>query len=379
MENAKKILLIDDSALMRRMLYDILNSDKRFEVAGYASDGLTALELLEHKSFDAVVLDINMPKMDGLQLLRELRRRKIRARVMILSSYTYEGAKTLMDALALGALDFMHKPNALAGWSMDYYREMFLQTLDTVANGAYPDFDDTEESAHVHKAAQTARAGALQSPRAETAQSSRAEAAQIPTGGVVSGTKIVAIASSTGGPKALQSVIPRLPEGLDAPVLLVQHMPKGFTLSLAERLDELSSVRVKEAAEGEELVKGTVYVSMGGKHMKVRKVPGGRHVICYTDEPMREGVKPCANYMYESLMDSGFSSVICVVMTGMGADGTSGIASLKMSKSTYVIAQNQETSTVYGMPKSVVHAGLADTELPLEQIAQEIVRQVGER
>ncbi len=194
---------------------------------------------------------------------------------------------------------------------------------------------------------------------------------------VKAGSKIVAIASSTGGPHALQSVIPRLPRNLNAPILLVQHMPKGFTQSLAERLDELSGLRVKEAADGEELRKGTVYIAKGGVHMKVHRSSAGRYYIRYSDEPIRDGVKPNASYMFESLMDCGFENVVCVVLTGMGSDGTEGIAALRENDNTYVIAQDEETCTVYGMPGSVVKSGLADAVLPLEQIAQEIIHRVG--
>lgn len=192
-----------------------------------------------------------------------------------------------------------------------------------------------------------------------------------------SGTKIVAIASSTGGPKALQSVIPRLPAELDAPVLLVQHMPKGFTASLAERLNDISSIRVKEAAEGDELQSGTVYIAMGGMHMNVVTSPGGKYTIHYTDEPNREGVKPCANYMYESLTASKFDKIVCVVLTGMGADGTVGIRTLKTHKNVHVITQNQATCTVYGMPRSAENAGLSNQVVALDEIAQEIILNVG--
>lgn len=190
------------------------------------------------------------------------------------------------------------------------------------------------------------------------------------------GKKLVAIASSTGGPKALQGLIPKLPANLNAPVLIVQHMPEGFTEALAGRLDSLSGISVTEAVEGETLEKGHVYLSRGGRHMNAVK-QAGRQVIHYTDEPPREGVRPCANYMYESLMDSGYEQIICVVLTGMGADGTEGIRNLKTKKDITVIAQNEETCTVYGMPRSIVLAGLADKEMPLEQIANEIIKNVG--
>ena len=190
------------------------------------------------------------------------------------------------------------------------------------------------------------------------------------------GDKIVAIASSTGGPKALQNLIPKLPANLNAPVLIVQHMPAGFTEALAGRLDSLSEISVKEAAEGDVLLKGHVYLSKGGRHMSIRKM-SGKQMIHYTDEPPREGVRPCANYMYESLKDSIYDEVICVVLTGMGADGTEGISNLKKAKKVTVIVQDEETCIVYGMPRSVSMAGLADKEIPLTQIANEIIKNVG--
>lgn len=190
------------------------------------------------------------------------------------------------------------------------------------------------------------------------------------------GRKVVAIASSTGGPKALQNLIPLLPSNLNAPVLIVQHMPSGFTEALAERLNKLSQLSVKEAQEGDVLVPGGALLARGGRHMNVTK-SGAKHVIHYSDEPPREGVRPCANYMYESLADSGYEEVICVVLTGMGADGTAGIKHLKEKKKVTVFAQSEETCAVYGMPRSVVLSKLTGQGISLEQIAQEIIRNVG--
>lgn len=356
---AKKILLVDDSALMRRVLCDIIDSDERFQVVARATNGLEAFDLLSRNQYDAVVLDVNMPKMNGLQLLEELRKFKIPARVMMASTDTSEGAKITMDALELGALDFIHKPDSAVDCRVETFKEEFLKTLDVVVNSKMPVFESQEK---------------IQESRQTTSRMvdiAKRFSSKTP------GTKVVAIASSTGGPKALQSVIPRLPAELDAPVLLVQHMPKGFTASLAERLNELSAVKVKEAAEGDELERGTVYVAMGGQHMNVRTTPGGQYTIHYSDEPNREGVKPCANYMYESLSESRFDKIVCVVMTGMGADGTEGIRNLETRKNVHVISQDQASCTVYGMPKSVVNAGLSDQVVPLEQIAQEIILNVG--
>lgn len=354
----KKILVVDDSALMRRVICDIIDSDERFEVVDKANNGLMAFDLLSRKTYDAVVLDVNMPKMDGLQLLRELRKYKIPAKVMMASTDTTEGAKTTLDALDYGALDFIHKPNSADDCRVDIFKKRLLGILELVANSNYPTFDTPQKQAEHVAAVEKAVSVVKEKPVKE---------------GI---SKIVALASSTGGPKALQSVIPRLPKDLKAPVLIVQHMPKGFTASLAERLDSLSELKVKEAAEGDVIEAGNVYVARGGMHMQVRK-SGGQYVVCYTDEPAREGVKPCANYMYESLMESDYDEVVCVVMTGMGCDATAGIKNLITKKKSYVIAQNQETSVVYGMPKSIVNEGLSDQVVPLERIAQEIILNVG--
>ncbi len=355
----KKILLVDDSALMRRVMCDIINSDERFEVVDKAANGLEAFDLLSRKTYDAVVLDVNMPKMNGLQLLQELRKFKIAARVMMASTDTREGTKTTLDALELGALDFIHKPDNAIDCRVDTFKQEMLRILDVVANSRLPAFETKQQIFQNRMMVQKV----VDIAKKHTAKST--------------GKKLVAIASSTGGPRALQAVIPKLPEDLNAPVLIVQHMPKGFTASLAERLNGLSEVKVKEAAEGDELESGHVYLAMGGMHMNVKTSGAGKYTIHYSDEPTREGVKPCANYMYESLIDSQFDEIVCVVMTGMGADGTAGIKNLEAKKKVHVIAQDQDTSTVYGMPKSVVNAGLSDQIVPLEEIAQEIILNVG--
>ena len=353
----KKILVVDDSALMRRVLCDIIDSDERCHGEDRAVHGLEALELLSRKSYDAVVLDVNMPQMNGLELLRELQKRKISARVMMASTDTKEGAKTTLDALELGALEFVHKPNNAMDCRTDAFRDRLLRILSVVADSKTP------------LASKTFTLNELKASK-KMVELVGKHASTVP------GNKIVALASSTGGPKALQSVIPRLPKNLKAPMVIVQHMPAGFTASLAERLNSLSEIQVKEATEGETLEEGTVYIAMGGKHLNIQ-TSAGKYSIHYTDQPAREGVRPCANYMYESLMDSRYDQVVCVVLTGMGADGTEGIKHLKEKKKIHVIAQEASTCAVYGMPRSVVSANLADQVVPLDQIAQEIIMNVG--
>jgi two-component system chemotaxis response regulator CheB len=374
----KNILLVDDSALMRRVLCDIIESDKRFRVQDRAVNGLDALGLLSRKTYDAVVLDVNMPQMNGLELLKELQKRKISAKIIMASTDTADGAKVTLDALELGALDFIHKPTS----ALDCRNGTFSQGLLRIL-AAVTDLEEQPPMPAPSGPAATPKQGAGRNMAGRTGAAPAVEkperkAPAPPSGKAVynPGTQIVALASSTGGPKALQSVIPKLPANLKVPVVVVQHMPPGFTASLAERLNSLSEVNVKEAAEGDVLMPGNVYIAMGGKHLNILNM-SGKYSIHYSDEPAREGVKPCANYMYESLMDSRFDRIVCVVMTGMGADGTEGIQHLKEKKKIHVIVQEASTCAVYGMPKSAVNAGLADQVVPLEQIALEITTNVG--
>lgn len=355
----KKILVVDDSALMRRVICDIINSDNRFEVVDKATNGLEAFDLLNRNHYDAVVLDVNMPKMNGLQLLQELQKYKIPAKIMMASTDTSEGAQITLEALELGAMDFIHKPDNAFECRVDDFKQEMLRILNALANSSLPVFETSNQ-------------------RVQNTSKVQKVVAHTDTQTVKTrGKKLVAIASSTGGPKALQAVIPKLPKNLDAPVLIVQHMPKGFTATLAERLNTLSEIEVKEATEGDVLKPGQVYLARGGMHMKVSKSSRNGYVIHYSDEPSREGVKPCANYMYESLTETNFDEIVCVVMTGMGADGMVGIRNLEEKKKVHVIAQNQESCIVYGMPKSVVNAGLSDRVVPLDEIAQEIILNVG--
>ena len=354
----KKILVVDDSALMRRVYYDIIEDDKRFQVENFAKDGVEALQFLRNKKYDAVILDVNMPNMNGIQLLKEMKKEGIVANVIMSSTDTTHGAKVTLDALELGALDFMHKPERSYLCKKEEFHHEFLKKLQVVCEGK-PVMTDTKtpEQAREQKASDKAII--------EYAKKRKA-----------TGKKIIAIASSTGGPKALQSVIPRLPKDIDAPIVMVQHMPVGFTATLADRLNNMSEITVKEAQEGDELINGHAYLSMGGKHLNVIS-KNGKNYIHYSDEPSREGVKPCANYMYESLIDCDYDEAVCVVMTGMGADGTAGIQNLKEKKKIHVITQEKDTCAVYGMPKSVDQAGLSNQKVALDKIAQEVILAVG--
>ena len=352
----RKFLIIDDSALMRRVISDIIKLNSEYEVLDTAVDGVDGLDkLVAHPGYyDLVILDINMPKMNGLEMLEMLQKNHMHEAVVVVSTVAIEGAKETIRALELGALDFVKKPENFYEVKGDGFKSKILKVIEMVTGS---DFNrvpvatmPTHTDVRVH----------------------------VPVKRVKPGTnKIVAIACSTGGPKSLQHVIPYLPENLDAGVVLVQHMPKGFTASLAMRLNSLSKAVVKEAEDGEVIEKGHVYIAPGGMHIIIAQ-SGKNHVIRYSDQPPVDGLRPCANIMFESLSDTDYDDITCVVLTGMGADGTKGIQSLvDKGRRVHVIAQDAESCIVYGMPRAIAEAGLANEIQPLNKISESIIKNVG--
>ena len=359
----KNILVVDDSALMRRVICDIINTDSTFQATDVCRDGLEAYEKLKTTKYDGVVLDINMPRMNGLELLERLQKEKIKATVIMVSTMTTKDAEVTILAMELGAIDFVTKPDNVIEAKGEKFKKRLLEVLGAVLK--------TEQ---IRRTSFTTRS------TTSTATSVSAAPVRVTTRPAVNNVKgrnkIVALACSTGGPKALQSVIPKLPKNLDAPMVLVQHMPAGFTKSMADRLNETSEITVKEAEHGDVLKKGVVYVAPGGKHMEVKKSAEG-HVIALNDMPAIGGLRPCANITYDSLKSCGYDQVVCVVLTGMGADGTNGILSLEKSKPVYVISQDADTCVVYGMPKAIAETGIVNEVVPLDQVASTITKNVG--
>ncbi|MCI5872205.1 MAG: chemotaxis response regulator protein-glutamate methylesterase [Clostridiales bacterium] len=354
----KNILVVDDSALMRRVICDIINSEGTFQAVDVCRDGLEAYEKLKTKKYDGVVLDVNMPRMDGLELLEKLQKEKIKATVIMVSTTTTKDAEVTILAMELGAVDFVTKPTNVIEAKGEEFKKCLLRVLSAVLS--------------TEKYNKESRVSTI--PKTYTGEriTLRKE-----SGTTKTDNKIIALACSTGGPKALQSVIPYLPANLNAPMVLVQHMPAGFTKSMADRLDEVSPIHVKEAEDGDVLQKGTVYIAPGGRHMEVKKCPDGSHKIKLNDMPAIGGLRPCANITYDSLRESGYGEVVCVVLTGMGADGTNGIISLAKAKPLHVIAQDAATSVVYGMPKAIAETGLVDEVVPLTEVAKTIIKNVG--
>lgn len=348
----KNILVVDDSALMRRIMCDIINTVSDYQATDYCRDGLEAYEKLKTKNYDGVVLDINMPRMNGLELLERLRKEHIQANVVVVS--TINSADVTILAIERGAIDFIQKPTNV----IEAKGEEFKSNLISVLNALFDSKAGRKPGRPSGKPRVTG--GNVRERKKTTA-----------------GNKLVALACSTGGPKALQRVIPYLPKNLDAPVVLVQHMPAGFTKSMADRLNELSTVTVTEAVDREPVEKGHVYIAPGGRHMEVVRGTDGVHRISLNDMPPIGGLRPCANVMYESLAKAGYDEIVCVVLTGMGGDGTNGIRTLSQSRQVHVIAEDEASCVVYGMPRTVAEAGLVDEVVSLADVAKTITKNVG--
>lgn len=380
----KKVLVVDDSALMRRVLSDIINKDEEFHTEHSARDGLEALKLMEQNDFDAIVLDIIMPRMNGIDFLKEVNERGYTAKIIIVSTIARKGAGETIEALELGAFDFVTKPGNLREAKSGEFAAKVLSRLYLAMGMEWNNIlsGEIEAPEQILRRMRRSDAGVIQehSERLETTEYKPEKS--FPRSSMVNvnaSGKLVALACSTGGPKALQQVIPKLPENLDAAVVLVQHMPVGFTASLSARLDEMSELRVREAQDGEVLQKGTVYIAKGGSQMRVIEKNRHEFVLSVREEGARNGLKPCADILYESLRESSFEDITCVIMTGMGADGTKGILQLKETNKIYVIAQNAESSTVYGMPKAIAESGAVDEIKDLDLIADAIIKHVGVR
>lgn len=345
---AVRVLVVDDSAFMRRVIADAIASQPDMEVAGVAHNGLDALLKVEQLQPDVVTLDVEMPDMDGLTALRHLMARYPRP-VVMLSSQTQHGAITTLRALSIGAVDFVAKPSGAISLDFSRVREELLQKI---------------------------RGAALARVRAQVASTRcSAEATRVrrPTypGGF---ERLVVIGCSTGGPRALAALVPELPAEVPAAYLIVQHMPAGFTRSLAERLDASSPIAVREAVAGDRLESGTALVAPGDYHLRLS--PSGTVEL---DQAARvHGVRPSVDVALESLSERFGSRTVAVILTGMGQDGTAGAAAVRQAGG-YVLAEDESTCVVWGMPRAVVERGLAHRVAPLDGMAEAIASTVSAR
>lgn len=346
--NQLRVLVVDDSVVVRRILRDVLESDPLLQVAGVAANGRIALSMVEQLSPDIVTLDVEMPEMDGLQVLRELRAKCPRVPVIMFSTVTQRGAAATLDALALGARDYVTKPanvgNVTSG--MERIREELIPKIKALC-GRYETPRWADPVLNVHNSRPPAPASAIE---------------------------IVAIGTSTGGPNALSAVLPQLPADFPVPVVVVQHMPPTFTKFLADRLDASCQLKVAEAGMDQELKPGTIWIAAGDFHISTY-ADGTKRRLRSHQAPAENSCRPAVDVLFRSVAETYKNHALAVVMTGMGQDGLRGAERLFLAGSR-IVAQDEATSVVWGMPGFVVEAGLADRVLPLPEIGIEIARRV---
>ncbi|MBI5534145.1 MAG: chemotaxis response regulator protein-glutamate methylesterase [Deltaproteobacteria bacterium] len=366
-----RVLVVDDSVVYRKLMTELLSGIAGVVVVGAECNGRTALTRIEELAPDLVTLDIEMPGMDGLAVLEELRTRKLEVGVLMVSSHTVRGGELTIRALELGAFDFVTKPQHGALEDNRFSLAVSLQAIVKAFVAGHRIRGMLRKVAprpprSPSPPALTASAPALSlPPAARTPRQSHPPAWKV---------GLVLIGVSTGGPNALGRVIPALEAELDAPVVVVQHMPAVFTRSLAARLDAQSALRVKEAEDGEAIEPGSVYIAPGGRQLRVA-MAAGRRQIRITDDPPEMNCKPSVDYLFRSVSLLPSHGVLGVIMTGMGSDGMLGCRLLKRAGA-QIIAQDEASSVVFGMPRAAIDAGVVDKVCSLDSIAEEITRAV---
>lgn len=376
----KKILLIDDSALMRNIISVIIKQVPDVCVADTAANGLEGVKLLEEGNpYDLILLDIQMPKLDGVGFMEYMNRSEYKIPVLIVSSIAGHSTAETVRALELGAYDFVKKPGGKHGATSEEFRAQLCEKIPCAFRlnqevdyrkkvSTHPGFIRKQERSNVvrenadHSDVHPAEGELMGKKKQKTGMPAEGQ------------RKLVFIASSTGGPKALQSVVPMIPGNIGCPVVVVQHMPEGFTGSLAERLNEMSPCRVEEAEDGVVLKNDIVYMAKGGYQLRLKFTEDMGHRFVLSKEQPRNGLRPCADIFLESLMDSGYDKIFCAVLTGMGSDATKGLLQLKKVKEVYTVGQSQQTCVVYGMPRAAAQAGVVDVVADLTDVADLLVK-----
>jgi two-component system chemotaxis response regulator CheB len=349
-----RVLIVDDAVVVRRMLADALGSDPEIEVAGVAANGRIGLARIPQVNPDLVTLDMEMPELDGVQTVTEIRKLYPRLPVIMFSTLTARGASTTLEALAAGANDYVTKPANVGSvqTAMQRVRDELIPKVKALCGRKHASPEPSPAPSSQLRAGK---------PRPATAGAHRVEA--------------VVIGVSTGGPNALAAVLPHLPGTLPVPLLIVQHMPPMFTRMLAERLASRSNIVVTEAQEGDRLTPGKAWLAPGDYHMTVVR-SGSGPVLRLNQGPPENSCRPAADVLFRSAAEAYRGGTLAVVLTGMGQDGLRGCEVIH-DVGGQVLAQDEASSVVWGMPGFVAKAGLADQVLPLERMAPEIIRLVG--
>jgi two-component system chemotaxis response regulator CheB len=361
------ILVVDDSVFMRKIISDLISENPQYKIVGTAKNGQEAIEQVKLLRPDAVTMDIEMPVMNGLDALQRIMAEQPTP-IIMLSSLTEEGASETIKALEWGAVDFIRKPSGSISLDLYKVKQLLHEKLQMAVRTKLRTIKSIQPTPLSTLIKQPpllqSKVGILKPP----------EVKQCATPGSTHFDHLVAIGTSTGGPRALHQVISNIPAGFPAPILIVQHMPPNFTKSLAQRLNDISQIQVVEATEGDVLKTATAYVAPGGWHMIVYKDSHKMYKIRLTKEDPRSGHRPSVDVMFESLLGMSELKRHIVLMTGMGSDGAKGMLSLKQSGVSTTIAESEETCVVYGMPRAAVEIQAAMHVLPQQDIAARLAQ-----
>jgi two-component system chemotaxis response regulator CheB len=346
MDSKVRALIVDDSAYMRVVLKDMLESDPGIEVIAVAKDGLEAVEKAKSLSPDVVLLDIQMPRMDGIATLHRIMKENP-TRVIMLSAMDKKDDQLPLRALEMGAVDFISKPSGPVSIDIVNFTDKIIEVVKTAAAASIEALRDTRASS-AHKI----------TPLRKRAPSKE--------------YKSIVIAASTGGPRALESIFAALPRELPAPIFIVQHIPEDFSESFAKRLDAAKGPKVVLAIDGQKVERGVAYLAPGGRHLRVEWKGASTMLIRLDDSGPVNFVKPSADVLFSSAAGCRACRTLAIVLTGMGSDGTRGAMAIRRAGGR-VIVQDERTSIVFGMPRAVIDSGSADQVLPLEDIPKAIV------
>lgn len=359
------VMVVDDSALMRKMISDMINMEDDMEVIAIARNGEDLLEKLKKQVPDVITLDIEMPKMNGIEALKKIMELKIPTKVIMISSLAQDGAEETMECLENGAIDFVPKPSGSISLNINVVREIlvskirgirFVRNASSISNTKDVDIKEGK-TREIHRVSQVLKIRERDS-RPKVIRNKE-----------IGNKKISAIVmgASTGGPKALFNVITNLPEKLGVPILVVQHMPEGFTKAFAERLDKFSNVKVVEAREGMSIEKDVVYIAPGGKHMEISR----NKTITLNLEPQMWGVRPAVDKLFISGAKVYGENLLGIILTGMGRDGADGIIEVKKAGGA-TISEDESTCIIFGMPKAAYDTNMIDEVIPLYDISKRI-------
>jgi len=360
-----KVLVVDDSALMRRIISDMIKEDSSIEVIGTARNGQDLMDKFSSNFYktmpDVITMDVEMPKMDGITALGELKKKNIDIPVIILSSISKEGTELTMECLGAGAFDFLPKPSGTISLDIDKVKVELIQKIKVAYFSTSNQSNHTEaNSTAKNKSYKEVASAYIADGNTKKVRENKFQAGRIDA---------IVMGASTGGPKALTSVITEFPEDIGVPVFVVQHMPVGFTKAFAERLNLSSRVKVVEAQDGMNTERNVVYIAPGGYHMEV----WNDKKIHLNKEPAIWGVRPAVDKLFMSASKAYKENIISVVLTGMGKDGAEGTVEIKKNGGV-TISQDESTCTIYGMPKVAYETGKVDLVLALDDIAKEVLK-----